>query len=227
MSSSAGKRTASKPTSDAADKEKKKMCKESAKELNTRCAEACYHAAFCGRGPPGGTRLPPNASYLNFAGVLAYLVTSPPIDHVIPHSISELEGYVDLAGAFHSPLIKAAVAEEWDNMESRNKVEKRAIFEMVLLAGATVDKQVYQFAGTAMTEAGGGVHYSADYTHSVLDKCTATPAARLARWPEVLAEISAAASGSAQYAVIRRRFLEICCEGKVDEATLEKAIDSD
>ena len=197
---------------------------EEATDLSRRCVEACYHAAFCGRGPPGSTHWSPDASDLNFQGVLDYLSSSPPIDYILPPEHSQ-GVHSMLSGVHYSPLLKAAVAAEWDNLESRKDVAKRAIFEMVLLAGAAFDGPVGDtirtFAGTAMTEAGGGVQYMGEYACSVLDKCTALPAARRARWPEVLGEISAAAARAEQYAVVRRRFLEICCEGKVDEATLE------
>ena len=202
------------PASDAIDE---------SKELSRRCAKACYHAAFCGRGPPGSTHVAPNSSDLNFQGVLEYLSASPPIDYTIP--LEHISVHSMLSGVHYSPLLKAAVAAEWDNVESRDDVAKRAIFEMVLLAGAAFDDVIRAFAGTALTEAGGGVHYSGDYACSVLDKCTAAPAARLARWPEVFAEISGAAAGADQYAVVRRRFLDICCEGKVDETTLEEGLD--
>ena len=188
---------------------------------------ACYHAAFCGRGPDGSTRLLPNSSDLNFQGVLEYLLASPPIDYALSDYAPDPANYAFMVAMARFPLtlIAASVAYEWDHMECRKAVAKRAIFEMVLLAGATFDDSVRKFAGTALTEAGGGVHYSADYPPAVLDLCTASPAARLARWPGVLAEVAAAAAGAAQYAVIHRRFLEICCDGNVDEATLSGLLD--
>ena len=55
-------------------------------DASRRCEVACYHAAFCGRGPIGGTHVPPNASDMAFQGVLDYLSSSPPplIDYIIP-----------------------------------------------------------------------------------------------------------------------------------------------
>ena len=126
----------------------------------------------------------------------------------------------------YSPLLKAAVAAEWDNLETRSAEAKRAIFYMVLLAGASFDDAIRTFAGTAATDCSGGVHYSNEYACAVLDMCTAEPAARRARWPGVVAEIVAKEAGEEQYAVVRRRFVEICCEGNVDEATLEKGASS-
>lgn len=222
--------------------------------LSERCELACYHAACCGRGLPDSTHLVPNASDLNFQGVLTYLRSRPPIDYkLVPghpdwsedvhiaygtncmmdwDTYSTVVALMDrqncgaLAGAvFHLSLAAAAVAFEWDSVEGKRADgegdAKRAIFEMVLLAGATIDEGIRKFAGSNLRDCGGGVHFSADYVHAVLKVCTAPPAARLERWPSVLAEISAAEAGAAQYAVIRARFLEICCEGKVEEAALD------
>lgn len=229
--------------------------------LSDRCELACYHAAFCGRGLKGTTHSVPNASALNFQGVLAYLSSCPPIDYkLVPghpdwsqdihiaygtncmmdwEDYSTLVALMDnqnsdgLAGAvFHLSLAAAAVAEEYNslhgkagNRENGDGDTKRAIFEMVLLAGATIDEGIREFAGSNLTDPGGGVKYAGEYAHAVLDMCTATPAARLERWPAVLAEISAAEAGTAQYAVTRARFLEICCEGKVEEAALDSLQD--
>ena len=227
---SGGKRKAEPKASDVKRQQAKKV-KEPSASLSDRCELACYHAAFCGRGPKDARLHQPNASDLNFQGVLEYLSSSPPIDFkLIP-----AEGEVDwtkysFVVAVHEDkldflsLLAAAVASECDGVDDLKAVAKRAIFEMVLLAGATSDHGIREFAGSALFEAGGGVHYSGDFACALLDRCTATAAARLSRWPGVLAEITAAEAGAAQYAVIHSRFLEICCEGEVDDATFEEML---
>ena len=226
MSASAGKR---KRASEAEDTSPPILPPPS-KPLSDRCELACYHAAFCGRGPKEGGRAPANTSDLNFQGVLDYLSSSPPIDFKLVPAAGAVDWdkysfVVAMNEGFHLSLLSAAVASEWDHMENKNDVAKRAIFEMVLLAGAAFDDdRIRKFAGTALFEAGGGVHYSSDFVCALLDRCTATAAARLARWPGVIAEINAAAARAAQCDVIHSRFLEICCEGKVDGATFDEML---
>lgn len=221
-------------------KQDKAAAPESASD---RCEEACYHAAFCGRGAPKSKKLVPNASDLNFEGVLKHLKSSPPIDHrLIPDQLvpgkncawkfGNYSCQVFVAGQqahhgagkdFRISLLGAAVATEWDHFVTPECVAKRAILELVLLAGATIDGGIRGFAGAALSEAGGPVSYDNKYPLAVLDMCTAAPAARCARWPDVLAEITAAEPGAA-YAVVRRHFLEVCCEGKVDAAAIEALV---
>lgn len=210
--------------------------------MSTSCEAACYDAAFCGRGPMAGSRLVDGASDINFQGVLGYLAASPapPIDHrLVPgqncsidfgnySTMVLLDGQDDCDDArkaFRLSLLGAAVATEWDRFEDVENAAKRAILELVLLAGATIDAGVRVFAGAGLSASpGGGVQYSDEYQSAVLDMCTAAPTVRRARCPGILAEITAAEPGAAQYAVIRRRFLEICCEGAATTAALEALI---
>ena len=83
------------------------------------------------------------------------------------------------------------MAEEWDHVSDRDAVQKRSIVMMTLLAGATIDDGIRKFAGSCLSDPGGGVHYSGEFANALFDKCTAPAATRLARWPAVLAEIAA------------------------------------
>ena len=165
----------------------------SSRSVSDRCEAACYDAAFCGKGPEGAILLVDGASDINFQGVLKYLATAPapPIDHrLIPDggapgqncsfdfsnysTVVFLDGQGDhdeARNAFRLSLLGAAVALEWDHFEDSKSAAKRAILELVLLAGATIDAGVRAFAGTSLGEPGGGVQYGDEYQSTVLDLC--------------------------------------------------------